>query len=78
LSACTESTSRHRSYMSTADLIAEKARTLPAPLQREALRYVDYLLACQAEGNEARDWTRFSAEQLASQYSVEDTAYDRD
>jgi hypothetical protein len=62
--------------MSTAELILQKASALPAELQQEALRYVDYLLARQTEHREGRDWTRFSAEQLATQYSDTDAIYE--
>jgi hypothetical protein len=64
--------------MSTAELILEKASALPAELQQEALRYVDYLLARQAEQREGRDWARFSGEQLAAQYADADAIYDKD
>jgi hypothetical protein len=64
--------------MSTVDLIRQKASALPDDLQREALHYVDYLLTCQANGTEARDWSRFSAEQLAAQYAESDAIYDQD
>lgn len=64
--------------MSTAELILEKARQLPEELQRKALHYVDSLLAQQGETKERRDWSRFSAEQLANQYSPADAIYDQD
>jgi len=64
--------------MSTAELLLEKTSKLPDELQQEALRFVDSLLARQAEETERRIWTRFSAEQLASQYSPEDAIYDQD
>ena len=64
--------------MSTAELILEKMRRLPDELHQEALQYVDSLLARQAEVKERRDWLRFSAEQLASQYSPADAIYDQD
>jgi hypothetical protein len=64
--------------MSTAELILQKASALPAELQQEALRYVDYLLVRQAEKCEGREWARFSAEQLASQYAAADAIYDQD
>ena len=64
--------------MSTAELIFQRASALPAELQQEALRYVDYLLARQADQGEGRDWTRFSAEQLAAQYADADAIYDKD
>ena len=64
--------------MSTAELIFERARALPVEFQKEALHYVDYLVARQSERTEARDWARFSAEQLAAQYAPEDDIYDQD
>ena len=64
--------------MSTAELILEKANQLPDELQQEALHYVDSLLARQAEIPERRNWSRFSAQQLAAQYAPEDAIYDRD
>ena len=64
--------------MSTAELILAKARKLPDELQQEALQYVDSLLARQAELNERQNWSRFSAQQLAAQYSPADAIYDQD
>jgi hypothetical protein len=64
--------------MSTAELILEKTNKLPDELQQEALQYVDSLLARQAENTERRNWARFSAEQLAAQYSPADAIYDQD
>ena len=64
--------------MSTAELLLEKASKLPDELQREALRYVDSLLARQAENAEHGSWSRFSAEQLAAQYTSADAIYDQD
>jgi hypothetical protein len=64
--------------MSTAELVFEKTRTLPDDLQQEALRFVDSLLAQKMELNDARAWSRFSAEQLASQYTPGDSVYDAD
>jgi predicted transcriptional regulator len=64
--------------MSTVEQIAEKTRALPAPLQEEALHYIDYLIARQTQHAEASAWARFSAEQLAGQYAPEDAIYDRD
>lgn len=64
--------------MSTVELIAQKSSALPTELQEEALHFVDYLLARQAERTEGREWTRFSAEQLASHYSAADSIYDQD
>jgi hypothetical protein len=64
--------------MSTVELIARKTHALPAELQQEALHYVEYLLARQAEGAEVREWSQFSAEQLAIQYAPGDVIYDKD
>jgi hypothetical protein len=64
--------------MSTAEMLLEKASKLPDELQQEALRYVDSLLARQAEKADHHDWSRFSAEQLAAQYSPADAIYDQD
>lgn len=63
--------------MSTVELIHQKASALPAELQEEALHYVDYLLTRQSEGNEAGQWKRFAAEQLAAQYGDSDAIYER-
>ena len=59
-------------------MIFQKAQALPDELQREALNYVDSLLARQAETVEGRTWARFSAEQLAAQYAPGDAIYDQD
>jgi hypothetical protein len=65
--------------MSTAELIYEKAKTLPEPLQTEALHYVDYLLARQRDGDErAAEWTTFSAQQLARAYGENEPEYTAD
>jgi hypothetical protein len=64
--------------MSTVELIFEKSRSLPGELQQEALDFVEFLLARKDEGKEARDWSRFSAEQLAGQYAAGDAIYDED
>jgi hypothetical protein len=64
--------------LSTADLIYEKARRLPDELQLEALHYVDGLLARQAETKERPGWPRFSAQQLARQFSPADAIYDQE
>ena len=63
--------------MSTAELILEKTHALPDDLQREALLYVDSLLARQAAVTEGRNWSQFSAEQLAAQYAPGDAIYDQ-
>ena len=59
-------------------MIQEKASKLPDELQQEALRFVDSLLARQAELKERHAWSRFSAQQLSAQYSAEDAIYDQD
>jgi hypothetical protein len=64
--------------MSTAEMILEKSRQLPDELQREALQYVDTLLARQGELHDRQLCSRFSAEQLAQQYSPADAIYDED
>lgn len=64
--------------MSTAEMVFEKTRALPDELQREALNYVDSLLARKAAVAESRNWSRFSAEQLAAQYAPGDAIYDQD
>ena len=62
--------------MSTADLIYEKAKALPEPLQTEALHFVDYLLTREAPKTEAADWAKFSAGQLEKHYATGDSVYD--
>lgn len=64
--------------MSTADLIFQKAKVLPAPLQTEALHFVDYLLTRQEAKTEAAVWAKFSEGQLDKQYAAADSIYDQD
>ncbi|MBI4626733.1 MAG: hypothetical protein HY736_26370 [Verrucomicrobia bacterium] len=64
--------------MSTAEPIFDKARTLPADLQQEALQYMDFFLARRTENPGSREWSRFSADQLAAQYAPGDAIYDQD
>lgn len=64
--------------MSTAELIYQKAKILPSPLQAEALHFVDYLLTCQEAKTEAAAWGKFSTGQLTKQYSTADSIYDQD
>jgi hypothetical protein len=64
--------------MSTADMLYEKAKHLPENLQTEALHYVDFLLARRAFEKEDNEWSKFSAAQLAHQFSPEDAIYDND
>jgi hypothetical protein len=42
--------------MSTAELIYEKAQSLPAPLQNEALQFVAYLASRLDAASEALKW----------------------
>jgi hypothetical protein len=64
--------------MSIAEQLLEKTNKLPDELQKEALCFVDSLLARQSENSERKSWARFSAEQLTSQYSPDDAIYDQD
>jgi hypothetical protein len=64
--------------MNAAELIFQKTSALPPELQQEALRYVDFLLERQSDTEAARDWAKFSAEQLARAYAPEDAIYDQD
>lgn len=64
--------------MSIAEIIYEKAKVLPLPLQTEALHYLDFLETRRSAGAEAAEWCRFSASQLEKQYSPEDAIYDED
>jgi hypothetical protein len=65
-----------RADMNTAEMLFEKAKHLPENLQSEALHYIDFLLTRGAAEKEDKDWIRFSAMQLARQYSPEDAIYD--
>ncbi|MCW5552008.1 MAG: DUF2281 domain-containing protein [Verrucomicrobiae bacterium] len=62
--------------MSTAEMIFEKAKHLPENLQAETLHYVDFLLSRRAGEKEDAEWSRFSASQLAAQYSEADAIYE--
>jgi hypothetical protein len=62
--------------MSTAEMLFEKAKHLPENLQAEALHYVDFLLSRRSAEKEGKEWSQFSATQLAHQYSPEDAIYD--
>jgi len=64
--------------VSTAEQIFEKAKSLPDPMQAEALRFVEYLQSLKPAQREQADWTRFSAEQLSRQYCEADAVYDSD
>ena len=64
--------------MSTAELIYDRAKSLPEELQREALHYLDYLRQRREAENEDRVWATLSAAQLARQYAEEDAIYDRE
>jgi hypothetical protein len=58
--------------MSTAEMLFERAKHLPENLQAEALHYVDFLLTRRAAEEENKEWSQFSATQLARQYSPKD------
>ena len=62
--------------MSTAEMLFERAKNLPENLQAEALHYVDFLLSRRAAEREDKEWSKFSATQLAHQYSPDDAIYD--
>ena len=64
--------------MSTAETIYERAKTLPAELQAEALHYLDYLALRRQSEMESREWSQFSATQLLAHYSPEDGVYDKE
>jgi len=64
--------------MSAAEMLFEKARHLPENLQAEALHCVDFLLTRRAAEKEDKEWSHFSATQLARQYSPEDAIYDEE
>jgi hypothetical protein len=51
--------------MSTAELIYEKARNLPATLQAEALHFVEYLDSRRDAASEAEKWRRLLRETQA-------------
>ncbi len=48
--------------MSTAELIFERARSLPSDKQSEALRFVDFLLARRSAEAEAAEWHKLLRE----------------
>ncbi|MBI4026193.1 MAG: DUF2281 domain-containing protein [Verrucomicrobia bacterium] len=64
--------------MSTAEMIYDRAKTLPEELQAEALHYLDYLLLRRQAEAEDREWARFSATQLLAHYAPEDAIYDKE
>jgi len=64
--------------MSAAETIYERAKTLPAELQAEALHYLDYLALRRQAEMEDRGWAQFSAVQFLAQYSHEDAIYDKE
>ena len=53
-------------------MLFDASKHLPENLQAEALRYVDFLLTRRAAEKEDKDWSQFSAAQVARQYSPED------
>ena len=48
--------------MSTAELIFERARSLPTNQQKEALQFVDFLLARRSTEAEAAEWRKLLRE----------------
>ena len=64
--------------MSTAELIYDRAKTLPEELRQEALHYLDYLRQRRQAETEERDWAAMSAAHLAQHYAPEDTIYDKE
>lgn len=64
--------------MSTAELIYEKAKALPAASQAEALQFVNFLLSQKDAKAEGGEWARFSAVHLEKQYVSSDEIYDQD
>ena len=64
--------------MSTAEMIFQKAKTLPEPLQTEALHYVDFLLSREEAKADANQWAKLSANQLEKHYALADAIYDGD
>lgn len=64
--------------MSTAEMIFQKAKTLPEPLQTEALHYVDFLLSREEAKADASPWAKLSANQLEKHYAPADAIYDGD
>jgi hypothetical protein len=64
--------------MSTAEIIFERAKQLPDPMQSEVLHFVEFLLARHAPEAEDKDWARFSANQLLTAYGPADAAYDEE
>ena len=64
--------------MSTAEMIYDRARTLPEDLQKEALHYLEYLRQLRRAETEDRDWAALSAAQLARHYAPADAIYDQE
>jgi len=64
--------------MSTAEMIYDRARTLPEDLQKEALHYLEYLRQLRRAETEDRDWAALSAAQLSRHYAPADAIYDQD
>jgi len=60
--------------MSTAELIYEKAKSLPGQLQSEALGFVEYLSRRPAAQTEAAEWQRLfrRTQTLAAEQSLTD------
>jgi hypothetical protein len=62
-------------FVSTVDLIYEKAKTLPGKLQSEALGFVEYLGRRRAAQAEAGEWQRLSraTQAMPAAQSIADT-----
>ncbi len=60
--------------MSTAELIYEKAKSLPGKLQSEALEFVEYLSRRSAAAAEVAEWQRLfrRTQTLAAAQSITD------
>jgi hypothetical protein len=64
--------------MSTAELIYDRAKSLPEELRQEALHYLDYLQQRRQAERDDRDWAAMSAAELAQHYAPEDAIYDKE
>ena len=64
--------------MSTAEVIFERTKHLPEPLQSEVLRFVEFLIARNDPEAEDKEWARFSAGQLLAAYGPADAVYDEE
>jgi hypothetical protein len=64
--------------MSTAEIIFEKAKTLPDGLQSEVLHFVEFLLTRYEPDAEDKEWACFSAGELLTAYGPADAVYDEE